>query len=747
MELKSSVVRASVLASILAGGTSAAMAADMAPDTRPTVVRPAATQPTTEPEPAAANPNGEAVRLEPIIVTAERVPQRLQDVPVSETVVGGDLITADNVHTVDQAASYVPNLVENRFTQTRLASPFIRGIGSGENDPAVAEYIDGVPQLNLNVVNVELAGVDRIEFLRGPQGTLYGRNSLGGVINIFTRQPTNDYDFSEETTFGNYYQVDERFDVGGPIVQDKLFFEGSGVFSSRDGYNVNLFDGNRIDNKDHLAGRFELRYTPTDKWDIRLTYNNERDHDGDYAIYNLASLYSHPNRVDHDFPGYSHRDIDQVALSAHYAGDQFDFTTVTAYQHWHSQDVDDLDETQFDLIRENNKEGQQNLTEEFRFTNPQDKPIVLSDVAKIRWVVGSLWFLSDYNQSKFYNYRPDAITALGIPFSYNQVAQGNLNDWSASFYGQATLVLWDKLELTAGARYDHEHREGRLFNYTQPTLGPSSEIDASRDFDHVSPRFELGYHWDSTLLTYATVAEGYRSGGFNVVAPAGGSSYGQETSWSYEAGVKKTFFDDRLTVNADVFYLDWSHIQEETPLPGAPGEFYYSNSGDAYSHGAELEFNLQATDALNIFGGGGLTQANFGGGSRSSGANVGGHDLPYAPDFTYNAGVQYTFKLPHDMKAYARAEIFGVGRYFYDASNAVAQSNYQIADFRLGVSGQFAATSTRNATWRLEGWIKNAFDQHYYPVAFPFSAAPGAAGYVGETGDPLTMGVTLGFDY
>ena len=291
-----------------------------------------------------------------------------------------------------------------------------------------------MPQLNLNVVNIELAGVDRIEFLRGPQGTRYGRDSLGGVINIFTRQPTNDFHFSEETTFGNYYEVDQRFALGGPIVKDKLFFQASGGFFSRDGYNVNLFDGNRIDNKNHLFGRFELRYTPTDRWDIRLTYNNERDHDGDYAIYNLASLYADPHRVDHNFPGFSHRDIDQVA-ERHYAGDQFDFTSVTAYQHWHTQDVDDLDETQFDLIRENNGESQQNLTEEFRFTNPQDKPIVLSDNAKIRWVAGSLWFLSDYNQSKFYDYRPDAIGALGIPFSYNQVAQGNLNDWSA-------LVLW-----------------------------------------------------------------------------------------------------------------------------------------------------------------------------------------------------------------------------------------------------------------------------------------------------------------
>lgn len=99
------------------------------------------------------------------------------------------------------------------------------------------------------------------------------------------------------------------------------------------------------------------------------------------------------------------------------------------------------------------------------------------------------------------------------------------------------------------------------------------------------------------------------------------------------------------------------------------------------------------------------------------------------------------------MRAYARAEIFGFGRYFYDAGNSVSQSNYQIADFRVGLGGVFDVSKTRSADWRVEGWIKNAFDQHYYPVAFPFTSAPGAAGYVGETGDPMTLGVTLGFDY
>ncbi len=681
--------------------------------------------------------------LAPVIVTAERTSQRLQDVPISDTVVSGEAIKADNIQTLDQAGYFVPNLVESRFSQTRLASPFIRGIGSGENDPAVAEYIDGVPQLNLNVVNIELAGIDRIEFLRGPQGTLYGRDSLGGTVNIFTRQPDNNFHFDEQTTFGSYHEVDQRFDISGPIIKDTLYVAASGGIFRREGYTLNDFNGNYIDGKDHLFGRFEVRYTPTKEWDLRLTINGEQDRDGDYTLYNLASLYDRPRHIEHDFPGHSDRDIQQVAVSAHYAGDAFDFTTVTALQHWRTQDIDDLDETAADFIRENNKESQQNLTEEFRFSSPAGKPIVLSDAAKVRWVAGSLWFLSEYNQNKYYDYRPEYASLVGLPGPYLAFNNGGLNDWSASAYGQGTLTLWDKLELTAGARYDHENREARLFAFNEPAYLPSSELHADRDFDKVSPRVELGYHWAPDLLTYATVAEGYRSGGFNVTGP---SQYGQETSWSYEAGVKTGLMDNRLTMNADVFYLQWSHLQLETPILTAPGEFYYANAGKAYSHGAEVEFGYHPTDWLELFGGLGLTQANFGAGSASNGASVAGHDLPFAPDFTFNAGAQYTLRLQHDMRAYVRGEVFGVGRYFYDASDAVAQDNYYLADFRVGVAGVADVGPFHGAGWRVEGWIKNAFNQKFFPIAFPFGGPANASGYVGESGEPQTLGVTVGLD-
>jgi iron complex outermembrane receptor protein len=692
-------------------------------------------------------PGPEDMTLAPVIVTAERVSQRLQDVPISDTVVSGDTIKADQITTLDQAAEFVPNLLENKFSQARLASPFIRGIGSGENDPAVAEYIDGVPQLNLNVVNIELAGIDRIEFLRGPQGTLYGRNSLGGTINIFSRQPDNNFHFDEETTFGSYHEVDQRFDISGPLVKDKLYVAVAGGLFSREGYTLNDFNGNYIDGKDHVFGRVEVRYTPTKEWDLRLTVNGERDRDGDYTLYNLASLEDRPRHIEHDFPGKSDRDITQVAISAHYVGDSFDFTNVAALQHWRIQDIDDLDETAADLIRENNKESQQNLTEEFRFTNPAGKPIILSDSAKVRWVAGSLFFLSDYNQNKYYDYRPDAAAAGIVPFPFLQFNNGNLNDWSGSVYGQGTLVLWDKLEFTGGARYDHEHREARLFSFASSPFIPSTDLHDATNFDKVSPRFELAYHVNKDLLVYGTVAEGYRSGGFNVTAPAGGSEYGQENSWSYEAGVKTSLLDNRLTVNADAFYLEWNHLQLETPILNAPGEFYYANAGKAYSHGAEVEFGYHPTDWLELFGGVGLTQANFGAGSMSSGASVAGHDLPYAPDFTFNAGAQYTLRLQHDMRVYVRGEVFGVGRYSYDASDAVTQDNYYLADFRAGVAGVVNDGPFRGAGWRVEGWIKNAFNQKYFPIAFHFGGPANASGYVGESGDPQTLGVTIGLSF
>src|SRR5262249_4703250 len=158
----------------------------------------------------------------------------------------------------------------------------------------------------------------------------------------------------------------------------------------------------------------------------------------------------------------------------------------------------------------------------------------------------------------------------------------------------------------------------------------------------------------------------YKAGGFNPTSPPSVTSYGSETTWSYEVGVKSGWLDDRLTLNGAAFYIDWQNLQLDVPNPLIPGRFYTANAGDATSKGAELELRVQPRPGWGVFGAVGYTDASFNSGSMALGQNVGGNKLPYAPQTTWNVGTEVIQNLPHALTLYCRAELIGYGRFFYD---------------------------------------------------------------------------------
>lgn len=687
--------------------------------------------PTTQPTGEGPAPD---FRLEPIIVTAERREEPLQDAPISVTAVDVETIRDARVENVNDASHYAPNVFIQQFSAPRESFPFIRGIGSGQNSPAVTTYIDGVPQLSFSTSNIEFADVDRVEFVRGPQGTLYGRNTLGGVINIYSRQPTNTLEADADITGGNYDLQDYRGGVRGPIVPNELYFAIAGGYVNRKGYTKNDFTGNDLDGRNDGFGRFELRFTPTPAWDIRLTFNGEKDRDGDFPLGDLGALRARAFHVDHDFTGAAHRDVGQIALSAAYHG-AVDFTSVTAIQYWQSNEYTDLDESAADLLRRSNREREDNYIEELRLASPTNKPIVINQDVKFSYVSGLLTFVTSDHPSIDNTTRSPLLTQ-GLPAPLASFEDSALNTYGIGLYGQGTFTLWDKLDLTAGARVDYEYNNAQIHNFASSPFVPASRVDDSRDDTQLSPRLEADYHWTKQIMEYVSAARGFKAGGFNPTAPTAGEiSFGPERSWSYETGLKTTWLDNRLFVNADAFYIDWKNQQLDVPT-GQPSQFFIDNVGRSHSEGFEVEGNYRVLSSLNVFASLGFTHARFDHYTQTNGQSARGNRLPDAPETTWNIGAQYSMRLVRDLRAYARAEVFGVGPYSYDASNAAGQPAYTLTDFRLGVGAEH---------WRIEGFINNAFNTHYIPVAFPFPLA--RSGYVGEMGDPLTAGVTLGLTY
>ena len=674
--------------------------------------------------------------LQPVLVTAEKREQDPQDVPISLTAINHQTIQDAQIQNIREASRYVPNLNIQHFTAARESFPFIRGIGSGQNSPAVTTYIDGVPQLTFSTSNIQLVDIDRIEFLRGPQGTLYGRNTLGGVINIYTQQPGDVTHGDLTLSGGNYALQDYRGGIRGAVVPGKIYYAFAGGYINRDGYTTNTFTGNQLDNVNDVFGRFELRFTPTPDWDLRLTMSGEQDHDGDFALSDLRTIRSNPNHVSHDYTGLTRRNIGQVAFNAIYHGDEADFTSVTALQYWKSLERTDLDATAFDLLRRDNQEQHRNVVEELRLSSPNAHPTRINDQIKLQWIAGTLIFASG-DEPRIGNEARSPLVSQGLPTPFTTFQNSNLNNVGVSIYGQETLTFFDKLDFTLGGRVDYEHADGDVRNTASTPFIPASSFSGTRDDTQFSPRIEVGYHWTPNLLTYASATEGYKAGGFNSTAPNPGAvSFGPERSWSYEVGAKSSFLDDRLTLNADVFYINWKRLQLDTPIANQPSSFFITNSGEAHSTGFEVEGNYQLNDKLGVFAGMGLTHARFDHAIQPNGQSADGKRLPQAPETTWNVGSQLTVPLPHDLRFYVRAEVNGVGPYSYDATNIAGQGSYILTNFRIGVG---------DGWWRLEGWVNNAFNSHYVPIAFQFPLAQ--SGYVGESGDPTTAGVTLGLTF
>ncbi|MGH8456074.1 MAG: TonB-dependent receptor [Stenotrophobium sp.] len=695
-----------------------------------------------------------------VTVSAEKVPENAQLAPVSVTAVTAAEMKDRGVVSVRDAALYAPNANLVEYTARAISIAEFRGVGGSPTNPGVTTYIDGVPQLNADTSSVELFDTEQMEFVRGSQGTLYGRNTLGGVINIRSRAPGLVPRASIEQGFGNYQQRDIHLSLSGPLTEgDELAGSLAGGISARDGYTINDFTGRDLDSRAAMFGRAQLLFRLSEHWDARLIAGGEDAHDGDFALGDLDALRARPHHVDHDFTGYTRRAISDVTGQVHFYGDRFDFSSVTGAQGYRAFETTDLDVSpQNELTRQNHRKALQ-LTQEFGFNSSEDAPLRLTDNLALRWQTGLFLFRQNNNQqvTNFINSAflvENGGSFLGVPFSVPQApfiplplntppAQdrlfADLRDRGAGLYGQGTFESggWS---LALGLRYDYEHKEVGLYSPTvQPgpggtvvPLGMPSTVNDARNYAAVSPRGSLGYKLNEQVFLYASIARGYRAGGFNPQSPSGEITFEPEHSTAYETGIKTQWLDERLVANLAVFRIDLKDLQLNIPF-GSPGQFYIANAGTARNQGVELELRARPLRQWDVFAALGTLNARFGAGSMNMGNEVSGHNIPLAEPLTMNLGSEYRIALGSGTSAHLRVEFQRLGGYFYTADNTVSQSPYELLNLRSGVGG------TR---WSVEVWLRNALNRDYIPLAIPFTGIT-PSGYVGESAPPRTFGVNL----
>ncbi|PIE73376.1 MAG: TonB-dependent receptor [Deltaproteobacteria bacterium] len=674
----------------------------------------------------AAQTQGDDLVLEPVLVTAEKRSENVQDIPTS-IAVRSELDIADaHITTLQDLSNLTPNLYIANWGIRGTSYIFSRGIGAVNNEPAMGFYVDDVGYMDPRAFDFNLFDIERIEVLRGPQGTLYGRNALAGVINIVTKKPDNRFHGSAEYGYGKYNMHQGGLHIQAPLVDDKLFLGLAGNYASREGFSENEFLDKDVDSRESINGRAKLRWTPSSALDVALAIDAESIDDGAFPLANLYDLRDTPHKVSYDHEGAYERDVFGGSLHVEYDAPQFTLTSISAYRSFDDMAKNDQDFTFLPLITSWEKIDDNQLTQEFRLGSADTG-------SKLKWLVGLYGFRKDKEHFLNLNFAPGFLLPGGA------VDRDSFSDVSTSggaLFGQFTYNLFTHLDLTAGLRYDYEHNDikynGEMYSHGIP-LGQTN-LDETQDSEALLPKFQIAYHKNSETMVYAGVTRGYRSGGFNpAYMDVSDQFFDSEYSWNYEIGVKTSWLNDRLTANASLFYITLQDQQIVQLLPSA--DTVIRNGGEARSQGFELESTALLARGLTLEAGIGYTDAVYTEYTdKLSNTDYSDKQMPLAPEYTYNLALQYRKPMSTNLNLFSRIELNGVGDFYWNDANTLQQDAYSLVNIHTGVESE---------KWDILFWARNLFDTEYEVVAFEF---PGSQP-IGQSGDPRIFGLTVRYRF
>jgi iron complex outermembrane receptor protein len=696
----------------------------------------------------AALAQDEGLTLEPLVVTAEKRLEDAQKVPISLTVLSSEKIAEAGIKGIHDVVRRVPNLFMPQWGNRGIGWVFVRGIGAVNNDPAISFNVDGVNYMDSRIFDSPLFDIERVEVLRGPQGTLYGKNSLGGVINIVTKKPDNELHYGAEMTVGRYERFESMAYVRAPLVRDKLYLGASLSYGQMGGYAKNEYLDSEADSQENMNGRLHLRWTPQDNVDISAMIDMERIDDGAYPLQTIESSFKSPRVVERDFADYDQREAFGSSLRASVDFEKFNLTGLVAFRQYDNRTENDQDFTFMDLLRARDDVEDRQFSGELRFSS-------LPDSGPLKWLGGLYCYSRDRDETLRQFYSQMAAMALQIGFTpFTDTSAFDLSTKGYAAFGQATYTFFDKLGLTLGLRYESE--ENRMDFVNRNSLGGQTvRMSGERRDNVLLPKAQADYQWTDSVMTYASVARGYRSGGFNTGVINMDPDYFDfqpEYSWNYEIGFKTSFLEDRLMVNGAAFHIDLRDQQVSQiftdPMSGA-NYTVIRNAGKAKSSGFELEVAALLGAGFQIDASYGFMNTKFKSYKDNAGLDYGGNRPPATPRYTYSLGLQHSLRLLDSFDGFKendslswvnRLEVQGIGNFYWDEANAMKQGGYNIFNLRTSLK-------TENVTATL--WVNNLFDKHFDAVRMTHPLAGRMPGYTSavQVGAPLTMGVTVRYDY
>ena len=678
--------------------------------------------------------------LNEVVVTAQKREELLQEIPLSITSLSASQVQQYRLWNNRDLSAIVPNFYSADPGDRRNVSG-IRGIATTSYDPAVATYIDGVNQFSLDTYIAQLFDVERIEVLRGPHGTLYGRNAMGGVINIITKQPTNKTSAFAEVSVGNHRL--QRYSAGlrAPIIKDKLYYGLAALYEKSSGFYTNEFNNSKFDKQNSLTTNFYLKYLASDKWSFTMNAkNNNNRNDGAFPLVYGDEALSNPFKLSQNATTRLKDNTFNTSLSINYVGRTFNFSSQTAYQSNYRiyENPIDGDFSPIDGVTLINNYGSdwnnvKVFTQEFRFTSPA------VNNGNWRWTAGAYLFDQHNPTKQATHFGADAAMVQGPDVDVSLINTTKAKSKGAAVFAQATYTLTDKIDITGGLRYDYEKKNQSVLGEYQKDPNPDplfayrTDTAASAKFHAFSPKVSIAYKILPNNLLFASYNKGFRAGGLTALAPDPSQpalfSYKPEYSNNYEAGIKNTWLKNRLQVNITAFYATITDAQVPTlVLPEAVT--ITRNTGRLTSKGLELE-TIGQFNKLRVDYNFGFTDAAFKTlkvASNGAVADLAGKKQIFTPDVTSMLAAQYGIALSHakNTSLSIRGEWKYLGKHYFDLANTLAQGGYNLLNARV----EFAYKG-----FSLILWGQNIANKNYISYAYDFGAI--------HLGNPRTYGATV----
>jgi iron complex outermembrane receptor protein len=678
---------------------------------------------------------------DPAIVTAQKREESLLKIPATVSLIGSTRVREYRLWNSRDITAVVPNLYSANSGDDRNVTS-IRGITTTSYDPAVATYIDGVNQFSLDTYIANLIDVERIEVLRGPQGTLYGRNAMGGVINIVTKQPGNKTSGFAELNFGEYGQ--QRYSAGlrTPLIKNKLFFSAAGVYQQRDGFYKNEFNNKTYDKQNAITGNYGLKYLAGNNWSFGLNvkHHNARNNGAFPLVFGVQDALDKPFLLNQNALAKMIDNSFNASLSIVHSGKKFNFSSQTAYQsnHRYYNNPLDGDFSPIDgvtIINDYGKEWNRVkvFTQEIKFTSPA------STSSALQWTAGAYFFHQDNPVKQTTRFGEDA-GLLGAPdknFSLTNINKGKST--GLALFGQMSYSINQKLSLMGGLRVDYEKRDytvrGEYQKNPDPVFVTRPDTSAAVDYSAISPKLGLSYQLTAQHILYASYSRGFRTGGLTQLGSDPSQpplfAFKPEYSNNWEAGLKGGLKDGDIYYNLVMFYTRVNDVQVPTlVLPDAIT--VTRNAGKLRSWGGELELNMRINSYIKFDYRLGYTDAEYTSlkiSQNGSEVNLKGKKQVFTPAYTSMLAVQANTKEMKKWKGlllFARAEIFSIGKQYFDLSNNIEQKQYNLLNLRLGLQYK---------NIELTYWARNLTNKRYIAYAYDFGAV--------HLGNPANSGVGL----